>query len=78
MAIEEVVVFEEFRDVGLAAAAVDAAILQTESIGITTIEASIPIGNSAARRIAESCGFVETGRSDSEVSVRLSVAPGPG
>lgn len=76
MRIEEIVVFEDFRGVGLAAAAVDAAILHTESVGITTIEASVPIANSTARRIAESCGFVEIERSESEVSVQLDVIAG--
>jgi GNAT superfamily N-acetyltransferase len=76
MAIEELVVFEEFRGYGLAAAAVDDAILQTEMMGIPTIEASIPIDHPLARRIAEACGFTEIDRTASEISMRFDVPIG--
>ena len=77
MVIEELVIFEDFRGLGLAAAAVDGAILQTESMGIPTIEAAIPVDNAVALRIAEACGFTETHRTEEEVSMRLDVTPEP-
>ncbi len=77
MAIEELVIFEDFRGRGLAAAAVDGAILHTESMGITRVEASVPISNAAALRIAETCGFVEAGRTEFEVSLSLDILHGP-
>lgn len=76
MVIEELVVFEDFRGFGLAAAAIDGAILQTEIMGIPTIEAVVPIDNVAALRVAEACGFTEIGRTESEISMRLDVPLG--
>jgi GNAT superfamily N-acetyltransferase len=75
--IEEVVIFDDFRGRGLAASAVDSAILETEIKGIRVVEASIPADHEIALRIAGTCGFVETGRTESEVTVRLDIVPGP-
>ena len=73
--IEDLVVFEDFRGRGLAASAIESAILHVETTGIRTIEASIPVHNATAIRIAESCGFVELDRDTSEIHVRLDIAP---
>jgi GNAT superfamily N-acetyltransferase len=77
MVIEEVVIFDEFRGRGLAPSAVDSAILETEFKGIKVVEASIPLDHLVALRIAEGCGFVEVGRTDSEILMRLDIVPGP-
>ncbi len=77
MTLEEVVVFEDFRGAGLAASAVESALVHTEFLGITTVETRIPIDHAAALRIAEGSGFVETSRTDVEVLLRCDIIPGP-
>ena len=71
--IEELVVFEDFRGRGLGVSAVDSAILTMLDDGITTLEGSIPTGHSRAIAVAESCGFIEVRRTNTEITMRLDI-----
>jgi GNAT superfamily N-acetyltransferase len=71
--IEELVVFDDFRGRGLGASAVDSAIETVLGMGITVLEASIPVGNAAALAIARSCEFSEVDRTTTEVHLQLTI-----